>query len=276
LTYRYPIGYLSALRPYAPETPMQKRPISRRAALLSLALTLALPLGLASAARADDAATPGKAEKTLGVVKIDIDEQLDGKPFRDTAVTVRLRKKLRELGFKAWSERSLFVDEYEKKKREKAEKAKAPTGTAAPVAPAPAPEDEKPDHDLVLKGKVVIRLDRSSTFFGGNVAFMYTGTVELTITDKAGKTLATISEKDEWGKTDEKKARDDEIRRTAAFAALAVMKAEPVYGRLGPKAKAAVDEYAGEVAKNYPRTPPEGEKPIDATPAAGENGEKKQ
>jgi hypothetical protein len=248
---------------------------SLRAAVAGAALLLCALALLAPGARAQDTPSSGgaaKPEKPLAVVKLDIEETLDGKPNKNTPSILNIRKKLRDLGFHVYTEKALYADEYARKKREKVgAQPGAPTGTAA--APAESEEDKRLPPDLVITGKVLVKLDRTSTFFGGNVAFMYKSEADLELADKGGKALASIAEKDEWGKTKEDVAREDSIRRMRAYAALAVLTCEPIQARLTEKGKARVNEYAAEVADKYPRAQPSDE---GGGAGEGEGQEKKQ
>lgn len=227
----------------------------RIAPLVALTVALVAPIRVA---RADE---PAEAEKPAGVVKVDVEETLDKRPSRDAYATYLIMKKLREAGYVVWSEKPNRTDEYERKKRAEKE---GVTRTADPG-------DKKPEPDLVLKGKIAIGLADSSKFFGADVAFVYGAHGALAVLDKEGKELGKIEDQDEWSKASEKAAREEQIKRIAAFLAAAVLKSEPVHGRLGPKRRAVVDEYIANVARKR-----EENKPAPAPGGANGGGEKQE
>jgi hypothetical protein len=244
----------------------------------AIAAALLLAAGLAPA-RADDPKPPAPptpaapapaspaAPAPAGVVKIDIAETIEGKPSRENLAAYFIRKKLREAGFTAWSARPIHADELQKKSEQ--QKPAAGATPPSPAAPA-APGDEKPAPDLVVKGTVDIEVSRVSTFYGQNVAFAYTATTFLEVQDKAGKSLAKIEDKDEWGQTSQRAAREQCMKRMALFASADVLKSEPIRGRLSEKAKAEADAFVAGIEK---KRHPEAGEASGGTGAPGEGGE---
>ncbi len=219
---------------------MIRRPFAA-AALAALAVAAAL-------ARAEDvpAPAPGIPEKPAGVVKLALDETLDGKPNRDTPITYFLRKKLREAGYVAWTEKPLRADEHAKRQREKDVKAGKIPASATATADV---NDHRPAPDLVITGTIDVGVGSTSTFYGQTVATMYVGQGRLSIKDPAGKELGVVEEKDEWGKTKAKDAREECIRRTQAWLAAALLKSEPIHARFTEKDRAVVDKWIADTEK---------------------------
>lgn len=220
-----------------------------RPALRALFATLVVALAAAPAPGQETGeAAPAKP---AGVIKLEIVEKVEGKPSRDTPAIYRIRQKLREFGFVAWTEKPLRADEYEKKKREKESTKGAPAGATATAAAG----EEKPAPDLIIRGIVDVSLGKTSTFYGQSVAYAYDGVADLTIVDaRTGKELAVVAERDEWGKTEQKAAREESHKRITAWTTAAVLKAEPIYGRLGPNRQKAVDAYHAQVAEKRKAT----------------------
>jgi hypothetical protein len=203
-------------------------------------------LSLATCALAGGAETgtepEATAKKPVGVVKLDIVEKLEGKPSKDAPATYLIRKRLREFGFVAYTEKPLRVDEYEKKKREK-EQASKPVETGLTATAIPEAAEERPAPDLVIKGNIEVAHLRNSTFYGANIAFMFLGAGSLSILDPTGKELCVIDDREEWGQDKEAQAREETLKRISAWLAADVIKAEPVLSRLGPKSREAALKY---------------------------------
>jgi hypothetical protein len=213
----------------------------------SILVAALLVLGFAPTSRAGDAPaaeTTTARAKGPGVVKLDIAEAIDDKPSHDSLATYRIRKALREAGYVVWTEKPLAIDEMERRKREKEAKEAKEAGAPTPTASA---EDQKPAPDLVVRGRVDVHRSHTSTFFNANVAFIYRGEAELKILDPQGKQVGTVNETDEWGKTEEKPARDECTKRIASWTAAAVLKSQPVYSRLSDKSKAEADKYIANI-----------------------------
>ena len=209
------------------------------ATLLALSLAAA-PAALAQTAGTAEAATPTAAPVVAKpVVKLEIAELVDEKASHDQLTTFRIRAKLREAGFIVWTEKPLEIDEVERRKKEKDRKPGDP----------PAAPDERPTPDLVVKGKVEVKLSHNSTFYGQNVAYIYNGNASLKILDPTGKEVGTVDEHDEWGKTEEKPAREECTKRIAAWTAAGVLRAEPVHSRIPAAGLAAADKYIQSTAE---------------------------
>lgn len=220
-------------------------------------LLAALAVAPAPAARADDGTTaPAAATATAaaspGVVRIDIEETIEGKPSRENLAAFFIRKKLREAGYKAWSSRPIRADEFEK--------------NASPEANA------KPDPDFVLKGNVRVDVSSVSTFYGQNLAFAYDGAGDFQLVDKAGKVLEKIKDSDAWSQAEQAKARDECLKRIAVFLAADVVKSDTIRSRLSEKAKAAVDAFRADLDKKRHQND---DQPPPANPVPGEGGGKK-
>lgn len=210
------------------------------------ALALLLALGLAAlaprAARADDEAKPDASSQQGGiVVMLDIEETLDGEESDYAVTAYYVRKKLREVGFRAWSARPIPVDDAERKKR--AEKAKKDGTTAEPLL-----DDQKPEGGLVVRGTATVTYDRTSTFYGADLAQIYKGAATLTIADRAsGKTLVEITIDDEWGKKTKKAARNECLKRVGLFAAADVVASQPVQDRLTDQGKTQAQAFIDQI-----------------------------
>lgn len=188
---------------------------------------------------------PGAGVKPLGVVKIDIAETLDGKESRENLAAYFIRKKLREVGFLAWSTRPIRADDLDRRRREK-EAAETKTVTAAPV-PEAATEEERPAPDLVVVGTLEVTLLRTSPFYGQDVAFIFGSKAKLAIHDAAGKEVATIVDGEEVGQRTRDGARNTALKRMALFLAAGVMKSDPIRSRLTDKGKEAAERFVREV-----------------------------
>jgi len=218
----------------------------------ALALALALLL-FGSAVQADDPppAPAGKAapegaqtlEGGKGVsVKIAITETIDGKPSRYMAATYFIRKKLREAGFRAWSEKKLPPDDKAHKKAVAAAKAKG--------KPEPAYlEEQKPAPGLVIEGKCEVRFDRASTFYGQDLASIYASSLKLEIKEPDGNVLSKIDISDEWGKETKRRARNESLQRIGLFGAVDVLRSDAIQGRLTKQAREAVQPFIDKIQK---------------------------
>lgn len=205
---------------------------------------LLMVLALAAPALADDPPpvpqAPGapKADEPAagraGVIKLDIVESIDGKESKLNVAVYFLKKKLGEAGYRVFSTREPAAPKSDKP--EKPEDAPKPATPAAPPVP-----------DLVIVGKVDCKLLRTSDFYEKAVAYIYETTAELTIADGSGKTLATVKERDEWGRSTKKAARDESLKRLANWITAAVLKEPAIQARLDDAGKQAAEAYVKKV-----------------------------
>ncbi len=229
------------------------------------AACLALAILLVPSAWADDPpATTEEKPKPAGVVKIDLVETIDGKETKDNYTTFLLRKKLRELGFVAYSERPVGADEVQKKKKKK--------GDSAPQ-PEEGEAEARPEPDLIIKGTVAVKMDRTNQFYGADLGYVYAGTGDLRILEKGGANeLGKVADKDEWLKKDKDVAQMEEQKRIGSWLTAAVLKQDAIRGRLAPAGQAALDRYVADVetkrvASRKDAPPPPTEPP--APPSGG-------
>jgi hypothetical protein len=193
-----------------------------------------------------------------GVVKIDIVETVEGKASIENLAAYFIRKKLREAGFTAWSARPIRADQVQPRPAD---------------APPADPKAEKPEPDLVVKGKVTVDVSRVSTFYGQSLAFAYEAHADLEVAPAAGGKPDKIEDRDEWARSAQDAARSECLKRISLFAAADVMKTPGVRARLPEKSKAAVDAFISDLEKKRgdngnPEPPP-------ANPVPGEGGSKK-
>lgn len=201
-------------------------------ALTTVALGLVVASAPSALAEGDEAGASAKAV----AIKIDIAETVADKPSSYMLTAYFVRKKLRELGFDAWSARAISIDKKERAKRaEAAEK----NGTE----PEPLLEDVKPEPIYVIEGKTEVKFDRKSTFYGEDLAFVYTAATTITIKNQAGKVLETFTIEQEWGKSSEKKAKNEALQRNALFAAADVLASATVQSALTDPGKVEAQRF---------------------------------
>lgn len=208
------------------------------------ALVAALAFGLG--ARADQE-PPGGAEEAAAApapaVKIAIAEKVDGRESRYMVATYFVRKKLREAGLRAWSTEKLPNDD---KEHEAAVAEARARGEEPPVLL----EEAQPEPALVIEGTCDVAFDRSSTFYGADLAAIYKATLDLKIKGPSGAVLDEVHIVDEFGKKNKKAARNGSLKRIGMFAAVDVLLAEPVRAHMSDEAKAAAQPFIDKINKD--------------------------
>lgn len=174
------------------------------------------------------------------VVQIDVAELVDGRESPHNLATYYIRKKLRELGFRPWSTRMLTV--FRKEHDEEAARARE-RGEQPPALL----EELRPEPELIVRGTVRVEHERSSNFYGEDLAFIYRSQVDLVVLDASGKELDRIAFTDEWGRRDRKTARLEAMKRAGLFASADVLASQAIVGRANEQQKAAIQEYVARI-----------------------------
>ncbi len=197
------------------------------------------------------------------VIKLAIDEKVDGKPAKWNITSYLLRKKLREAGLTVWSAKSIWKDKSERKKRAEAAKK---TG----AEPEPLLEDTKPTPTITIRGTCTVDYARSSTFYGKDLATIYKAAVALEIVDhlQGDAVTTTVDEADEYGRKTRQQAQTECANRVGLFTAVAVLRSDPIQELLNEKAKGAVKAFCDKIDSKRKKKP----SASGATPASDGKG----
>jgi hypothetical protein len=227
------------------------------------ALALATVVACSNFAWAAPQETEGEVqEQPPVVIRLEIDETVDGKPAKWNITGYLLRKKLREAGLSVWSAEPIWKDKAERKQRAEAAK-------EAGVEPEPLLEDEKPTPTITIRGTSKLNYDRSSTFYGKDLASFYKATVALEIIDHldGDKVAAALDEADEWGRKTRQQAQTECANRVGLFTAVAILRSRPIQNLLNDKAKVAVKAFCDKIEGKRKKKPvtPDGSTGSDGT-----------